>query len=252
MSKPDTPLIAMADIPAAIGLLSRLPVHTDGARGAAAAWAFPVVGLILGTMAATLGWLLLAMGLSASLTAVLVIVAQVTMTGAMHEDGLADTVDGLWGGWDKDRRLEIMKDSHIGTYGVIALVLSLILRWVALTALAKIGMLPIALIAIATLSRTPMVVMMAMMPQARESGLSASVGRVGANAALIAVGIATITGIAFLGWSGILAAIAAALAGIAVALIAMRKIGGQTGDILGAAQQISEIMALVVLATALT
>ncbi len=61
------------------------------------------------------------------------------MTGAMHEDGLADTVDGFWGGWTVQRRLEIMKDSHIGSYGVIALVLSLGLRWMALSAAVRGG-----------------------------------------------------------------------------------------------------------------
>ena len=251
MSKPDTPLVMLADIPASIGLLSRMPVKTDGKRGAAAAWAFPVVGLILGALAAIIGWFAQTLGLSASLTAGIILVTLVITTGAMHEDGLADTVDGLWGGWDKARRLEIMKDSHIGVYGVIALVLSLILRWAALTALAQAGLLTTALIAIAALSRAPMVVMMAMMPGARDGGLSASVGQVGTKPAMIAVGIASITTITLLGWSGISAIVAVIIAGSTTALIAQNKIDGQTGDILGASQQISEIAALMVLATAL-
>ncbi|MCK4711718.1 MAG: adenosylcobinamide-GDP ribazoletransferase [Marinosulfonomonas sp.] len=252
MPKPDKALIALADIPTALGLLSRLPVKTGGARGAAAAWAFPVVGLILGGLAATVGWIALALGLSASLTAGMVICLQVMMTGAMHEDGLADSVDGLWGGWDKARRLEIMKDSQIGTYGVIALVLSLLLRWTALTALINAGLLFPALIAVAALSRAPMVVMMATMPQAREGGLSASVGRADMGTTWAAVGIAISVAIALLGWSGTAAVFAVAIASVAVALIALRKIKGQTGDILGATQQVSEITALLVLATTLT
>ncbi len=252
MSKPDTALVMLADIPAAIGLLSRLPVTSDGGRGAASAWAFPVTGMILGAIAAAVGWASLAIGLSASLTAGITLVILVITTGAMHEDGLADTVDGLWGGWDKERRLEIMKDSHIGAYGVIALVLSLLLRWVALTALAQAGLLTITLIAAATLSRAPMVVMMAVMPNARDNGLSASVGRVGTKTALLATGITIIVAMMLLGWSGITTIVAVIVAGCTVALIAQRKIGSQTGDILGASQQISEIAALLALTTALT
>lgn len=251
MSKPDTPLISIADIPAALGLLSRLPVNSDGKRGAACAWAFPVTGLILGTLAAAIGWVAAVIGLSNGLTAGLALVSLVVMTGAMHEDGLADSVDGLWGGWDKKRRLEIMKDSHIGAYGVIALVLSLLLRWSALTALAQAGMLTVSLIAVAALSRVPMVVIMAMIPHARNDGLSASVGRAGMTTAFIAVVIGTLVSIAFLGWAGLAPIIAVALASTAVTLIAIRKIGGQTGDILGATQQLSEIAALIALTTAL-
>ena len=251
MSEPDKPLLDLADIPTAIGLLSRLPVQTAGNRGAASAWAFPLVGLITGAIAAAFGWMALSLGLPANLTAGLALVVMISITGAMHEDGLADTIDGLWGGWDKIRRLEIMKDSHIGAYGVIGLVLSLILRWAALTALAEAGMLATALMAVAILSRIPMVVMMALMPNARAGGLSASVGRVGRNSALMAVAIGAIIPFAMLGWAAIVALIAVALAGLLVALIALRKIGGQTGDILGASQQVAEIVALIALATSL-
>lgn len=247
MSKPDNPLVSFADIPAALGLLSRLPVTSNGARGAACAWAFPLTGLILGSIAAAFGWAAAVIGLSNGLMAGFALISLVVMTGAMHEDGLADSVDGLWGGWDKNRRLEIMKDSHIGAYGVIALVLSLLLRWVALAALAQAGQLTVALIAIATLSRTPMVVAMALMPHARKDGLSASIGRVGTNTATTAVAIAALITVALLGWLGLTVILVAVLAGIAVALIAMHKISGQTGDILGATQQITEIMALITL-----
>ncbi|WP_457647001.1 adenosylcobinamide-GDP ribazoletransferase [Profundibacter sp.] len=250
MSKPDTPLIRLADIPAAIGLLTRLPVKTAGARGAAAAWAFPLVGLIIGALAAALGWIALALGLSAPITAALVITAQVVMTGAMHEDGLADTFDGLWGGWDKERRLEIMKDSQIGTYGVIALVMSLMLRWTAITALIHSGTLFMTLIA-ATLSRMPMVFIMATLPHARDGGLSASVGRAAKDTAGMALALALLTIFIAPLPTGIFALIAATLAATAIALIALRKIGGQTGDILGASQQFAEIAALVTFATLL-
>lgn len=251
MSEPDTSLLKLADIPAAIGLLSRLPVLSSGARGAAAAWAFPLVGLTIGVLAAITGWALTACGLSPNLTAAFVLMTMVITTGAMHEDGLADTVDGLWGGWERARRLEIMKDSHIGTYGVLALILSLLVRWGALATLINADMLAIGVIAIATLSRAPMVVMMALMPHARTDGLSASVGRVAPKTAQIAVLIAVVITLALLGWSGVTAIIVTALVSLFAALIAQQKIGGQTGDILGATQQISEITALTALTIAL-
>lgn len=252
MSKPDTPLITLADIPTALGLLSRLPVNSNGARGAACAWAFPITGLVLGMIAAAIGWVASLVGLSNGLTAGLALAALVVMTGAMHEDGLADSVDGLWGGWDKIRRLEIMKDSNIGAYGVIALVLSLLLRWIALTALAHAGLLTVGLIAVATLSRVPMVVAMATMPHARDGGLSASVGRAGTTTAMLAVAIATLVTMTLLGWAGLTTIIAASIAATTIALIAKRKIDGQTGDILGATQQFAEIAALMALTTTIS
>lgn len=251
MSKSDTAFLKLTDIPAAIGLLSRLPISSNSTRGAAAAWAFPLVGLIVGVLAATIGGLLTACGLSANLTAALVLMVMIVTTGAMHEDGLADTVDGLWGGWEPTRRLEIMKDSHIGTYGVLALVLSVLMRWGALAALINADMLAIGVISVATLSRAPMVVMMAVMPHARTDGLSASVGRVAAKTAQIAVLIAIMITLALLGWIGITAIAITTLAALITALIAHQKIGGQTGDILGATQQISEIAALTALTIAL-
>lgn len=252
MTNPDTPLIRLADIHVAIGLLTRLPVTTDSTRGAAAAWAFPLVGLIIGALAAGLGWFALALGLSAPITAALVIATQVMITGAMHEDGLADTFDGLWGGWDREHRLEIMKDSQIGTYGVIALIMSLLLRWTALSTLIHGGALFTTLIVTATLSRMPMVFIMATLPHARDGGLSASVGRAGLVTAYMALGIALPACLIAPIPAGIIALIMAAFAATVIALIALRKIGGQTGDILGASQQCAEIAALLTLATLMT
>jgi len=128
-----SPLLLPTDITAALGLLSRLPVPVDGAkaaaRGAAAAWAYPVAGFVIGALMALIASMALWLGLSAPIAAGLALTAGVIVTGAMHEDGLADSADGLWGGWEPAGRLEIMKDSHIGVYGVCALVLSLLLRW---------------------------------------------------------------------------------------------------------------------------
>ena len=128
-------LLAPGDIATATALLTRLPVPFTADRAAAAAWAYPVTGLFVATLAAAVASLALAFGLPPALAAGLVLAIQVIVTGAMHEDGLADSADGLWGGWTRARRLEIMRDSRIGTYGVLALVLVTGLRWAALTAI---------------------------------------------------------------------------------------------------------------------
>lgn len=248
----NTMLIDAQDLPAALGLLTRLPVPVQPdralARGAAAAWAYPVAGIIVGVIVAVAIALLAWLGLPAGIVAALALAVGIVLTGAMHEDGLADSADGLWGGWDRARRLAIMKDSHIGTYGVIALALTLLIRWLALTALITADGYWAALIGAAALSRGGMVVLMGMMPNARDSGLSHHVGRPGAPTVWLAAAIAGLTGLICVGFPTSLLAV---LAVIACGLIARAKIGGQTGDILGATQQISEISVLLGVVAAL-
>src|SRR5437763_523525 len=103
------------------------------ARGAAC-WALPLIGLIVGAIAALVllgaAWI----GMTPAVAAGLALAAAVLVTGGLHEDGLADTADGLGGGKDRDHKLAIMRDSRIGSYGVLALMLTLGLRWSALTA----------------------------------------------------------------------------------------------------------------------
>jgi adenosylcobinamide-GDP ribazoletransferase len=243
------------DIAAALGLLSRLPVRIEidsaTARGAASAWAYPIAGLILGTLACAIGQIALWIGLPNSLAAGLTLAALVIITGAMHEDGLADTVDGLWGGWDKNNRLKIMKDSHTGVYGVLALTLGIGLRWQALTLIIDQNALWPAILTTAMLSRTGLVPIMAKLPHARKDGLSQSVGRPDTKIALVACGIATIASLILLQYTGLWLLTMALLTTLACATIAKAKIEGQTGDILGATQQVSEITMLLTLATLL-
>ena len=247
MTKSDPPLVALSDIPTAIGLLTRFPVPGQhGTRMAQAAWAYPLAGLLPAGLAALIGTAAMWSGLPAPLTALLALAAMVITTGALHEDGLADTADGLWGGWDRDRRLEIMKDSRIGAYGVIAIAFSLAARWAALSLLFEqgIGAAVTALLGVAVLSRAGMPVLMAALPHARETGLSHKVGQVRPATAGLAVATGLVLGLTLLGIAGIWAAVWAALTTLALGLIARAKIGGQTGDILGAAQQLAEIALL--------
>ncbi|WP_044043433.1 adenosylcobinamide-GDP ribazoletransferase [Octadecabacter antarcticus] len=240
------------DIAAALGILSRLPVRIDTdratARGAASAWAYPFAGMILGALACAIGQIALWLGLPNGLAAGLSLAALVIITGAMHEDGLADTADGLWGGWDKNHRLKIMKDSHTGVYGVLALTLGLGLRWQALTLIIDHGALWPGVLAIAMLSRAAMVPVMAGLPHARDEGLSQSVGRPDTTTSLIAIAIATFACMILLHSSGLWLLASALLATLTCAAIAKAKIEGQTGDILGATQQINEISMLLTLA----
>ncbi|MFQ1702548.1 adenosylcobinamide-GDP ribazoletransferase [Loktanella agnita] len=248
----DTGLISWIDLPAALGLLTRLPIPVDAeeaaARGARAAWAYPLVGALIGVFVAACIPLLLMTGLPGGMVGAVVLAVSVIITGAMHEDGLADSADGLWGGWDRERRLAIMKDSHIGVYGVIAIGFSLLIRWLALVALVATGQYWSVLIAIATLSRLAMVVVMGVLPQARAGGLSAKVGQPSVATMVVALILSVALAMAC---NATVLIFAAALAALACGVIARFKIGGQTGDILGATQQVTEIVLLMVVVASL-
>ena len=249
----DRPDLDPAHIRQALGLLSRLPVTSGGAPhdAARAAWAYPVAGLILGGLAALAGLVAHWLGMAPALTAVLVLGVMILSTGAMHEDGLADTADGLGGGWTRERRLEIMKDSHIGTYGVLALILAFAARWAALWMLFQAGPGPAAaaIMVAATVSRGMMPALMATLPPARSSGLSHGVGQVTPATAWVAAGIGIAAALILTGLQAPWALIWAGGAMLVMRWLAQATIGGQTGDILGATQQVAEVAVLASLAT---
>ncbi|WP_375465687.1 adenosylcobinamide-GDP ribazoletransferase [uncultured Methylobacterium sp.] len=216
----------------------------------------PLAGLILALPPALIliaGWRI---GLGPFVAATLAVAVGVLLTGALHEDGLADVADGFGGGATPERRLEIMRDSRIGAYGGVALVLALALRIGALaTLLDRTGIAAaVAMVLAAVLSRVAALAPMVMLRPVRPEGLSAAVGRPGTATLAVAVGsgliLALLTlpfGVPFLGIVGMVAlALAAALA---VTRIARAKIGGQTGDVVGACQQLAEIGALLGLLT---
>lgn len=249
MSKPDTPRIRIEDLTEALGLLTRIPVRASGSRGAAAAWAWPLAGALVAAIATAVGWGAMLTGLPVTLTAALVLGLQVLLTGAMHEDGLADCADGFWGGRDRDSRILIMKDSRIGTYGVVALILSLIARWSAIGVLIDQNWLLGGLVGAAVISRAAMVALMARLGPARDTGLSQNTGRPNAETLVLAAGVAGVFAILFAGFAALPAAVLAAALTFGLGRVALAKIGGQTGDVLGAAQQLAEIGALAVFAT---
>ncbi|WP_457772913.1 adenosylcobinamide-GDP ribazoletransferase [Phycobium rhodophyticola] len=208
-----------------------------------------LVGLALAGLATLLALSAQAIGIKPEIAALLALALMVIQTGALHEDGLADVADGFWGGTTPARRLEIMKDSAIGSYGTLALILSLGLRGAALVALAD--HLAVALFTAAALSRAAMPAVMCALPNARSNGLSAHTGRPSAATLLIALAIATLATILLTGWSALWLLPIAALTTLACAKIAQAKIGGQTGDTLGATQQITEIATLLALSALL-
>lgn len=235
------------DLLSATALLTRLPVPDHPPVGAASAWAWPVVGALLGALAAAVAGLALWLGFTPGVAAAVVLMLAAILTGGLHEDGLSDTADGLFGGWTRERRLEIMKDSRVGSFGVLALVLVTLLRWSALATILAGGSLW-TLPAVGALSRAPMAVVMSALPNARDSGLSRATGRPSGRVALIGVALAVAIAVLFAGWAAFDMLLLVAGATALLARSAQARIGGQTGDILGAAQQLAEAAALAVLA----
>ncbi|MES2815421.1 MAG: adenosylcobinamide-GDP ribazoletransferase [Pseudomonadota bacterium] len=240
-----------SDLLSAFALLSRLPLPDHQPTGAASAWAWPLVGAVLGALGAALASGALWLGVTPGVTAVLVLALTAMLTGGLHEDGLSDTADGLYGGWTKARRLEIMKDSRVGSYGVLALVLVTLARWSALTAVLVYGQSGgdhwAALIATGALSRAPMALVMSLLPNARGEGLSHATGRPTAATALASLALAAGIAVVLTGWTAVPLVFATLTAALLLAFLALRKIGGQTGDILGATQQLAEVACLSVL-----
>ncbi|QYX58237.1 adenosylcobinamide-GDP ribazoletransferase [Roseovarius sp. SCSIO 43702] len=244
----------VSEIATAFSLLSRLPLpsaRVDPERNAGAAWAYPLVGILHGVIAGAVAWLATALGLPVLVAAICAVATLVLLCGAMHEDGLADLADGIWGGWDRAARLEIMRDSRIGTYGVIALVLALGLRIAGVAALLEgsVAQAMAALVAIGALSRAALPFAMALMPHARDEGLARRVGPVTPGTAWTALAIAFAAALLCTGWQIFGLLIWGSVAAIGMALLARRKLGGQTGDVLGSIQQAVEITLLMVLAT---
>ncbi len=232
----------------ATGFLTRIPVisnRPDGGPLAYAAWAFPLVGAGIGLIAGFVFAAAQLLGLGDLPAALLAISAGLLLTGALHEDGLADTADGLGGGHDREQKLAIMRDSRVGSFGVLALVLSVGLRAAALARIGEAVFAGLALIAAHAASRGLIAAALRAMVPARSEGLGAVAGRPGMAGTIAAVAIGAGIAAAALGpGRGIVAFGLAAAAVLIAALIARRQLGGYTGDVLGALQQIAEIAML--------
>ncbi|MDQ0457181.1 adenosylcobinamide-GDP ribazoletransferase [Rhizobium paknamense] len=251
----------IVDLARSIAFLSRLPVSSRFFRGHDGSMdrtvrAFPLAGAVLLAPVGLLLALVSATHAGALFSAIAALTLQIMLTGALHEDGLADSADGLGGNHQRERALQIMKDSRNGTYGVVALILSLGLRATAIAALVN-HLSPmdaaLCLIGVGAASRALMVWHWQALPSARPEGLAASLGKptekslhaalfLGVALAVITIGPATsLSPLA-------IALVTTALSAYAVNAFVERRLGGRTGDTIGAMQQIAEIVALGTLA----
>lgn len=228
-----------------VGFFTRLPTPTlHGAIDMARALAFaPVAGAGIGLIAGLAFLGSQQAGLPAAACALIAVAVTVVVTGALHEDGLADCADGA-GGRTAEARLEIMKDSRIGSYGALALILAVGLRAAAIMALPD----PLlGLVAAQAGARGGFAASLRYYESARPGGLAAMVGRPEAGTALAALAIAL--GTVF--WAGgAIPVIAGAAVGWLTLLLAQRWIGGVTGDVLGAQAVLVETAILLALSAA--
>jgi adenosylcobinamide-GDP ribazoletransferase len=243
------------DLRTAVAFLTRVPMpHPDGPTPpnfARAHRVFPLVGAMIGAVVGLVYLGLLAIGLPSLGAAALALGASAVFTGALHEDALADVADGFGGGRDKAAKLKIMRDSRLGTYGALILLVSFIAKLSALTALPTAAVLP-GLIACHAMARGMLPVMAMTMLYARKEGLAATAGRPDRPTAAVAIALALVIALLALPWTEALGAALVAAAGAAgMAILAQRQIGGQTGDVLGGAEQVGETAILILLAARL-
>lgn len=225
----------------ALMLLTRFPVRVLASERdvSASVWAYPVVGVVAALPGAIVFWAA-AGWLPMSVAAILAIGTGLVVTGALHEDGLADLCDGLGGGKTRLHRLEIMRDSRIGTYGTLALILSLALRTTALGSVADATTGAVALLCFGAASRAGLPAIMLLQLPARTDGLGASIPRPPLQPVAISCGLGLVA-IAISG-AGMLGALFVAISIALLSWYCDKQIGGYTGDTLGAAQQVAELV----------
>jgi adenosylcobinamide-GDP ribazoletransferase len=215
------------------------------------AMALPFTSLLIGIGPALLLAALAWMGMPAYFAAALAVAAQVIVTGAMAEDGLADAADGLFGSSSPERRLMILKDSRHGTYGVAALCMLLVLRVTGLGAVAAVS--PLAVVGVwlasTVLARSGSLWLSVALPPARTDGVSATAGRVSWPSFAVGLVLALLLGFALAApFTSVLAVMLALLLAAIVAAVwaklCLQLVGGQTGDLIGALQALLEIATL--------
>jgi adenosylcobinamide-GDP ribazoletransferase len=249
---------AAVDLGIALQFATRLPLRRlgsiTGSDLARASWALPLAGALIGVLAALVFGLARHYGLAPLIASALAVTASLALTGCLHEDGLADTCDGFGGGHDQARKLEIMRDSRIGTYGACALILSLLLRVGALASFSDASQATSgaiwALIAAHAAARAVLPAFLRWVPSARADGLSADAGRPPSGSVLAAALIGAVLLLVCLGAGRSFAALVMLLiAFLVMRWLCLKQIGGQTGDTTGALEQINEIAILLAAAS---
>jgi adenosylcobinamide-GDP ribazoletransferase len=232
----------------ALAFLTRIPVRhascTPEAIGRSAS-VFPLVGALVGTVAVMVLWTVRQV-LPATLTATVVVLSGIVLTGALHLDGLADVADGFGGGRTRDDVLRIMRDHQIGTYGAIALIMALLFQVAAIASLIERDAAGRFLVIAPAASRWAMVLLGRRLPYARaDAGLGRALTDhvrdrdVWESTALVLL-ISTLLG----GWSGIVSLVVTLVLTAGVGFVCWRRIGGVTGDTLGANAVLCETMIL--------
>ncbi len=235
----------------AVGLLTRFPLPRfdvkTSASLASSFWVFPIVGAVVGLVGAGIMVIAAIVGLGTVPAVAFGLIAMALVTGALHEDGLADFCDGVGGGRDRARKLEIMRDSHLGTYGALALILgvateaALLVETVALGGLLPAGAI---IIASASVARLAIAVPLFVLSPARTDGLGVSLNKPSSVIGVAALVAAIVVGALCVG-AGVLALIVGAgLGATIVAWLARRHIGGYTGDVFGATVVVAKVAAL--------
>ncbi len=233
----------------ALTFLTRLPIgkgrdFTDLRLGQCV-WAFPLIGAIIGALAAIVYGLALALGISQALCGWMTLAFLVFITGGLHEDGLADMADGLAHGRALEEKLAIMRDSRIGAYGVLALVLTLAIRATAIAEFSNFWHALWGFVAACACSRAMMALLMLMLPPARTDGLAEHAGKPTPRQVISALAL----GVFMLAPLQDVLLLGCALTLMVIFLImqrlALKHFGGITGDVLGALQQVSEVALLV-------
>jgi adenosylcobinamide-GDP ribazoletransferase len=233
----------------AMAFLTVLPVATaDGSPGERLGRAyFPAIGAVVGLAAAAV--FVLMDSFSAPLLAAVAATATLALlTGGLHLDGLADSADGLFGGGDVARRLEVMRDPRLGSFATVAVVLVLLGDVAALASMSP-GTAVAALVIAGALSRLAMLSVITLVPYVRSSGLGAAAGNASHRAFDLALGGALAAVACLLDWPrALVAACLVALAAVAVAALARRRLGGATGDVYGATAELGMLAALIAFA----
>ena len=242
------------DLKTAVAFLTRLPMpHPQGPMPqnfVRAHRMFPLVGAMIGAAVGLLCLGLRHAGVPDLAAAALALGGSALLTGALHEDGLADVADGFGGGRDAAAKLEIMRDSRLGTYGAVILLVSFAAkfpRWLRFRTAQSCQ----SLAAAHALSRGVLPWMSISMPYARKDGLAAKAGQPDSTTAAIAAVLLLARMAVAVVANALFAAIMAAASAMGMALLAKRQIGGQTGDVLGGAEQVAETAILVLLAARL-
>src|SRR5713226_3811452 len=210
---------------------------------------FPLVGLLLACLLWFLVLLLTPLVPQLALAALLV-VALVILTGGLHLDGLMDSCDGLFGGSTRERKLEIMNDSHVGSFGVLGGVCIVLLKF-ALLASINVHMLPLALLLALPSARWAMVLALRLFPAARPTGLGAAFHQVVTTkrlvlTAIVALAIALVAG----QFTGLMVWATVTITTVALGFLITRSLGGLTGDTYGAIEEMAEVAALLALVIA--